>query len=78
MAKPRNSRAKYQRTKNNNANNISASSGVGATPSKTAPAGVRTISDQERYGYIASDLRNIAILAGILIVVLFVLTLFIK
>jgi hypothetical protein len=81
MAKPRNSRAKYQRARNSSQRNdmtASAAAGIAARPAKVAASGVQTMTDDSRYKYITADLRNISILAGALIIILIVLTFFIR
>ncbi len=82
MSKPKHSKAKFQRARNIQ-QNVAGNKPVGAPVAsdrvaKTAAVGAQTISAENRYKYIAIDLRNIAIIAGALIVLLFALTFFIQ
>ncbi|HAV10271.1 MAG TPA: hypothetical protein DCX22_01450 [Dehalococcoidia bacterium] len=82
MSKSKRSKAKFQRAKNVQQNVVTSKSSStpvdGARVARTVAVGTQTISTENRYKYITSDLRNIAIIAGALIVLLFVLTFFIQ
>ncbi len=82
MAKPKRSKMKFQKARNiqqsvTDNRNTNAST-TGTRVARTVSVGAQTISAEDRYKYIAGDLKTIAIISGALIVFLFILTFFIQ